>query len=159
MSTSPSLKVETVKPAHPLFPPHQVFLWLPGFAGENLAYCTYNERQLSLESDGDDALTHVPDRDENQARYSPPFPVSRETYISWHSDTAPPFPYHAVPITRTLSPGEMEDLARRVIQMMEETPSAYPQPLRVLTNQNKIYIYLALAEMRVPARFLLSIVA
>jgi hypothetical protein len=156
MSAIPQLKVETVRPAHPLFPPHQVFLWLPGLPGENLPYCTYNERLL--ESKDELAFLLDSDRDENNARYSPPFPVSRQTYIMWHSDTVPPFPYHGVPISRSLSAAEMEKLARRVILMKEEKPSDYPQLLSVLINQNKIYIYLALAEMRMSARFLLSIV-
>jgi hypothetical protein len=156
MSTSPKLKSENVKPAHPLFPPHQVFLWLPGLPGEKLPYCTYNERLL--EPNSEMVFMHDSDRDDNSARYSPPYPVSRQTYISWHSDTNPPFPYHAVPIARSLSAEEMKELARRVILMLEEKPSNYPELLRALTNQNKIYIYLALAEMGLPARFLLSIV-
>lgn len=149
MSANPRQMPETAQAAHPLFRTEQVFLWLPGLAGDHLPYCTYNEMT------GDDLEPH---HDENHAFYSPPFPVSRETYISWDTQVSPPFPYHAVPIPHSLSPRQMEDLARRVIALMDASPEDFPDPLRVLTNPHKNHIYLALAEMRIPARFVLAVV-
>jgi hypothetical protein len=156
MSAIPNPMLEAT-PAHPLFPAEQAFLWLPGFRGGRLAYCTHN-RMPAAGSTLDSLYPNQLGRDENGASYSPLFPVSKETYISWHLNVTPPFPYHAVPIARTLSSAELLELAKRVIALREEKLQDYPQPLQVLTNENKIFIYLSLTAMLVPARFVLSVV-
>lgn len=75
--------------AHPLFPGNQVFLWLPGFTGNERPYCTYNEFQEHTATFDQRRLDLHPKEDENGAPYIPPFPVSSETNISWHTNVTP----------------------------------------------------------------------
>jgi len=159
MSAIPNPMLEAT-PAHPLFPADQAFLWLPGFRSERLAYCTHNRMPAVTvaASTRDSSFPTGSGCDVNGASFSPLYPVSKVSYISWHLNVTPPFPYHAVPIARTLSGAELLDLAKRVITLREERLQDYPQPLQVLTNEHKIFIYMALADMLVPARFVLSLV-
>lgn len=133
--------------ANPLFPPSQALLWLPGFRGDEQPYCTYNELH------GDSGIT-VPSQDElirsrdcNGASRATPFPVSRETNICWHTDVRPPYPYHPVPISHTLSPGEMDQLESKVRLKVQETNHAFRDERTVLRNEFKCLILLGLAEL------------
>ncbi|GAA5126446.1 hypothetical protein JIN84_15500 [Luteolibacter yonseiensis] len=137
----------TIPSAHDLFPSSQAFLWLPGFAGEERAYCTYNEFRDTPLSVNQRRFHLLPEQDDNGAPYVPPFPVSRETHICWHTNVRPPYPYHPVPLARSLSPEEFADLGRKVTELAGENPAAYPDPVAVLRNQNKTYILAALAGM------------
>jgi len=137
----------TIPSAHDLFPPDQVFLWLPGFSGDERAYCTYNEFRDTPSAVNPRRFHLLPEQDDNGASYVPPFPVSRETHIMWHTNVRPPYPYHPVPLARSLSPDELAELGRKVIGLLVEKPEAHPDPMNVLRNQNKTYILAALAGM------------
>ncbi len=134
--------------AHPLFPPEQAFLWLPGFPGEERPYCSYNHfRQQPMAYDeGRSILTPI--QDGNGAFYAPPFPVSRETHISWHTHVTPPFPYHPVPLARTLSAEEISHLEKRVRVLLGDAAFTGPQGSTALRNEFKCRILVALAEMK-----------
>ena len=135
------------KSAHPLFPADQVFLWLPGLPGEQLAHCTYNEDRGMPESYDFRRTNRLPLFDENRVRYSPPFPVSSETCIAWHTNVMPPFPFHPIPIARSLSAAEMGFLARRVHFLANQNAVEGTNPLQILRNDRKCYVLAALAEM------------
>ena len=51
------------------------------------------------------------------------FAVSPETYIAWHTDVSPAFPFHPVPILRELSDAEMFDLTRHVERLGDLPPA------------------------------------
>lgn len=133
--------------AHPLYPVDQVFLWLPGFPGENLPYCSYNVAQ------GISASTKVrlyqPERlrDGNGAFYSPRFPINPGTYICWHLHASPPIPFHGIPINRSLSADDMDELAQRVLLATEEDPASCPDPLSLLRNDRKCFVLVSLSRM------------
>jgi|GEM_PF-6187189 len=132
-------------PAHQLFPPEQVFLWLPGFTGTERAYCSYNEFRSSP---GDrDGSPHDEAEDHHGVSYSPRFPLSRETHIAWHTDVSPPYPYHPLPIARSLSRDEMIILARKIIELLGEMAAPKADPLPILRNQHKCHIVAALAKL------------
>ena len=117
-----------------------------------MPYCTYNESRVE-QPPGETWLRREEPRDSNMAPLSPPYPVSKETYISWHNNVSPPFPYHPVPLVRSLSPAEMRELAARVIRLMEADPAEYrQQPLRVLKNDRKCYILTSLSAMGLLAK-------
>lgn len=137
----------TIPSAHDLFPADQVFLWLPGFAGDERAYCTYNEFRDAPLAISQRRLHLLPEQDDNGASYAPPFPVSRETHISWHTNVRPPYPYHPVPLARSLSQEELTELGSKVIELLGESPQSHPDPAAVLRNQNKTYILAAMAGM------------
>ena len=137
----------TTPSAHDLFPADQVFLWLPGFAGDERAYCTYNEFRETQVGISQRRFHLLPEQDDNGASYVPPFPVSRETHITWHTNVRPPYPYHPVPLARSLSQDELTELGRKVIELLGEGPQAHADPAAVLRNQNKTYIFAALAGM------------
>lgn len=132
--------------AHSLFPPDQAFLWLPGFCGEQSPYCTYNEFRADRLHDNR-RFYMLPEVDENGAHYIPPYPVSLETHISWHTQVNPPFPYHPVPINRTLNSDELKELGRNVMILLDINPSPDADPLAVLINDHKPYVLAALAQM------------
>ncbi|MES2657980.1 MAG: hypothetical protein V4689_05150 [Verrucomicrobiota bacterium] len=138
---------DTLRPAHTLFPPDQPLLWLPGFPGEEVPYCSYNGHRADPTSSGR-GLNLLPQCDRNGAFYHPPYPVSPETHITWHTNVSPPYPFHPVPLARSLSPSELADVAHKVIELMEEAPEVYPDPIKVLRNQYKPYIVATLARMR-----------
>lgn len=129
--------------AHPLFPPDQVFLWLPGFEGEERAYCSYNEIPSQTESV---QSRNNPQKDDQGTIFAPPYPVSYETNISWHTDVSPPYPYHPVPIARSLSSAEMTVLARQVTDLLDDPAEKTDDPLSILRNSRKCYILAALAR-------------
>jgi hypothetical protein len=137
----------TISPAHPLFPAHQAFLWLPGLPGDQNPYCSYNERHPSHGMRGDRWVSGESLHDANMAPYAPPYPVSPETFITWHTNVSPPFPFHPVPIARSLSGSEMEELARRVAKRMNLKPDAFRHPLQVLKNDSKCFVLASLADM------------
>lgn len=137
----------TVPSAHDLFPVNQVFLWLPGFAGDEQAYCTYNEFRETPLAPSQRRFHLLPEQDDNGASYAPPFPVSRETHITWHTNVRPPYPYHPVPLARSLSSEELTELGRKVIELLGEGADSHPHPMNVLRNQNKTYVLAALAGM------------
>lgn len=141
---SPAL---ATKPAHPLFPADQVFLWLPGLPGEQLAHCTYNEASGIPGTRDFRSTNHLPLVDKNQVSYSPPFPVSAETCTAWHTNVMPPFPFHPIPIARSLSAAEMECLGKRVHFLSNTTADDSTNPLQILRNSRKCYVLAALAEM------------
>ena len=131
------------KSAHPLFPPDQVFLWLPGLPGDQVAHCTYNEaRDLHGSS-----LGHPPRRDKNNAFFAPLYRVNSKTYTAWQTDVTPPFPFHPVPIARTLGPAELEDLGRRVHFLANNNLDVPEDPLQVLRNSCKCFVLAVLAKM------------
>ncbi len=135
-------EIQRTRSAHPLFPSDQAFLWLPGFAGDMRPYCTYN---VQSHADGPDS--QPTDHDGNGARFMPPFPVSPETHILWHTNITPAFPFHPVPVTRTLSPGEMVELAQRVIRLLGESEDRFADARTVLRNDYKFHILAMLSEM------------
>jgi hypothetical protein len=136
-----------IEPAHLLFPPDQAFLWLPGLPGDQVAYCTYNESRCNPESVESRRMSRKPDRDENQALYAPPFRVSTATSIAWHTNVTPPFPFHPVPIARSLSAAELKTLGRRVLSLANPDTDQHGDPLQFLRNDRKCLVFAALAEM------------
>lgn len=132
--------------AHPLFSSDQAFLWLPGFAGDMRPYCTYNAFRspdgLEIHSS-----SFQPDHDGNGACFMPPFPVSVETHIAWYTNVTPAFPFHPVPLTRTLAVEEMDHLGWRVISMLGEKEENFQDPKAVLRNDYKFHILAVLADM------------
>ncbi len=143
--------VASVTPAHPLFPPDQVFLWLPGFPGEELPFCSYNEaRNSHLGADGSRSR-RAPTRDSNGAYFSPPCPISPQSFILWQNQVSPPFPFHAVPLKRSLSVEEMKELARQVAQVTGCQSDDSPSRLGVIRNDFKAYILSILSRMGVLA--------
>ena len=138
---------ESTRAAHPLFPSHQVFLWLPGQPGPELPFCSCNEApDLTMEA------TNFPNdslHDSEGNLYAPPFPVSHRTFVSWHTHVIPPVPFHPVPIKRFLSIAEMEGLARKVLEVSGHQLSGNDHLLSILRNQYKSYILCFLAHMGV----------
>ncbi len=132
--------------AHPLFPPGQAFLWLPGFEGEEQPYCTYNEFRPHPAALDIRRLNRLPERDENGIPYTPPYPVSPETFITWHTHVSPPYPYHPVPVVRPLTSAEMNLLGQSVIRLGHIRNADASHPLRYLTAIHKAAILTALAE-------------
>jgi hypothetical protein len=132
--------------AHPLFPPDQTFLWLPGFKGKETAYCTYNEFRPDRRHENS-SINMMSELDDNGACYTPPYPVSLETHISWHTDVSPPYPFHPVPITRSLSPEDLIELGKNVIQLRDGSVNEECNPLSVIRNDHKPFILAALAHM------------
>lgn len=153
MTASPlanTLELETAAaslPAHPLYPVDQVFLWLPGFPGEERPYCTYNAAQGTSASAGVRLYQAERLHDKNGAFYSPLFPINLGTYICWHLHVSPPFPFHGLPITRSLSAEEMGELAQRVLLACEQDPATCPDPLSLLRNDRKCFILASLSVM------------
>ena len=135
--------------AHPLYPVDQVFLWLPGFAGNERPYCTYNAAVDDPTFPGFRVYQPEEHHDKNGAFLSPLFPISPGTYTCWHLHSSPPIPFHGVPITRSLSAMEMSDLAQRVLLSTGEDPSLYPDPLALLRNPWKSFILAGLSRMGV----------
>ena len=133
-------------PSHPLYPVNQVFLWLPGLPGNEVPHCSYNHNRPLKEWNGG-VCGELMRCDGNQAPYAPPYPVSPASFISWHTHVSPPFPYHALPISHTLSPAEMDDLANRVISRINGDPGDYQPLTSVLRNDLKLIVIAALAEM------------
>lgn len=127
--------------AHPLFPPDQAFLWLPGLPGRELPWCSYNVRRTRARR-----RAALPLPGDAKTPLAAPHPVSPVTFISWDCGVEPPFPYHPVPVVRPLSPEELRSLALRVIQMTGDAASLYPDPLQVLKNARKSQVIAALAE-------------
>lgn len=148
-SDSPATMSHSQPPqsAHPLFPADQVLLWLPGFSGVERPYCTYNESREHPGAHNTGPFPLLPECDGKGAPFIPPFPVSSGTYITWHTHVTPPYPYHPVPLERTLSVGEMEDLGRRVIRLLGEDEDAFDDPRAVLRNEFKFHILAVLAAM------------
>ena len=144
---SPGSEKFAIQAAHPLFPADQAFLWLPGLPGDQVAHCTYNEARGIPGSREYRRTNRGPLRDENQVSYAPPFPVSSETSIAWHTNVTPPFPFHPIPIARTLSATEMEGLGRRVHFLANQNADECTNPLHILRNDRKCYVLAALAEM------------
>lgn len=145
---NPPLNVgKRTRSAHPLFPSTQAFLWLPGFSGDERPYCTYNEFRDHPGGFDRRRSDFLPLQDENGASYIPPFPVSPETHISWHTNLTPPYPYHPVPVARTLTSDEIEELGERVIRLQRENPDAFPDARDILWNEHKSSVLAALAEM------------
>ena len=136
-----------VKSAHPLFPPDQVFLWLPGLPGDQVAHCTYNESRDNPGPSVGPRTRRLPVRDANHASFAPPYRVSAESFIAWHTGVTPPFPFHPVPIARTLGAGELEELGRRVHMLATNNADAPGNPLQVLRNNCKCFVLAVLAEM------------
>lgn len=134
--------------AHTCFPPSQAFLWLPGFAGEQQPYCSYNEFREHPGAFDRRRAELQPERDSNGAFYIPPFPVSRETHISWHTNVTPPYPYHPIPLTLTLSTEETVDLGRRVMDLLGSNTPSRSDPREILRNEYKCAILVALAEIK-----------
>ena len=124
-------------PTHPLFPADQIFLWLPGLSSSRFAFCTGNKLPEPSPGEGQDL----------EISSSPPFPVSPATFIAWDAEIEPPCPYHPIPVARALSSVEMDQLARRVIQLAGEDDTEYPHRRHVLRNEKKCIILAALAEM------------
>ncbi|RYD38836.1 MAG: hypothetical protein EOP85_16830, partial [Verrucomicrobiaceae bacterium] len=125
--------------AHPLFPQTQAFLWLPGFSGHALPFCSYNFR---WDSDEEEVAKEVAVEDDAPLR--PAHPVSQETFIAWNTTVVPPFPYHPVPVVRPLSTEEIEDLGTKVKELCHETTLDGAHAVR---NENKCAILSILAQM------------
>ncbi|MEO7099344.1 MAG: hypothetical protein ABI162_08275 [Luteolibacter sp.] len=136
-----------VKPAHLLFPAEQVFLWLPGLPGDEVPYCTYNECRGDRSAVEDRWVNGVMLLDERGACYAPPYPVSRETHIMWHTNISPPFPYHAVPLTRSLSHEEIEEIACAVRGLLDVDSQADAASIAILRNDYKSQIQVVLSSL------------
>ncbi|RYD18841.1 MAG: hypothetical protein EOP88_21175 [Verrucomicrobiaceae bacterium] len=122
----------------------QAFLWLPGFTDEHEhPYGTLHNESTEDSHPRDVHLTGA----EDQIYQIPPFPVSADSHISWHTDVTPPYPYHPVPVVHALTAGEMDELGLAVIRMMDDTLDLWPDPRLVLRNNHKSYILAALARM------------
>lgn len=132
-------------PAHPLFPANQVFLWLPGLPGPELPFCSCNEAPNLTPEDTTSPNDALHDSEGNL--YAPPFPVSRHTFVSWHTHVTPPVPFYPVPIKRFLSIAEMETLARKILEVSGEVLSGNAHILSILRNEYKCYILYFLAHM------------
>ena len=131
--------------AHPLYPAHQVFLWLPGQSGMELPFCSCNNEAsgvIASEDCSDEAL-----HDGEGNLHAPPFPVSHSTFISWHTHVTPPVSFHPVPVKRFLSIAEMEDLARQVLEVSGRKLSRNDHLLSILRNEYKCYILCFLSRM------------
>lgn len=123
--------------AHPLFPRSQAFLWLPGFSGHALPFCSYNYRW-----DTDEAADAQVEQ-ANDAPLRPAHPVSQETFIAWNTTVVPPFPYHPVPVIRPLTTAEIDELGKKVAEACLQTALEGVHPVR---NENK-HILLAQAGL------------
>ena len=141
------ISAEISQVAHPLYPVEQVFLWLPGFAGEEHPYCSYNEVEGTTNIFTTRLYQEERLHDTNGAFYSPLFPIDPGTYICWHLDVTPPMPFHGVPVIHSLSVLEMAELAQQVLIASEEDPAAYADPLIQLCNNRKSFILATLARM------------
>ena len=131
--------------AHPLYPSDQVFLWLPGLPGLELPFCSCNhEVPNTVTADGIFMSEDLHDIDGNL--HAPPFPVSHRTFVSWHTHVTPPVSFHPVPIKRFLSIAEMENLARKVLEVSGEKLSGNAHLLSILRNEYKCYILYFLAR-------------
>lgn len=131
------------KRAHSLYPVDQAILWIPGFAGYETPYCSQN----ILEEAG-----HMQPWDDQQSSRTR-FAVSPETYIAWHTDVSPAFPFHPVPILRELNDAEMLELTKHV-ERLGDLPPDPRNPLFTLHAGRLGLIYRALAEMNIPATFI-----
>ncbi len=112
-----------------------------------MAYCTYNEACGNPGAPDDRRIRRKPVRDENHAFHAPPYRVSAETFVAWHTDVTPPFPFHPVPIARTLGAAELEELGRRVHFLATNNADVPGDPLQVLRNSRKCFVLAVLAEM------------
>ncbi|RYD17877.1 MAG: hypothetical protein EOP88_24540 [Verrucomicrobiaceae bacterium] len=121
---------------------------MPGFAGDRRPYCTYNVFRDLPDGANERLFDTLPHYDGNGACFVPPYPVSAETHIMWHTNVVPPFPYHPVPLARTLSTGEIDELGRNVIRMLGEKEDRFGDPQEVLRNDCKFHILAVLAEMK-----------
>lgn len=123
--------------AHPLFPRSQAFLWLPGFSGHALPFCSYNHRWDS----GEETVGQTVGTED--APLHPPHPVSQETFIAWNTTVVPPFPYHPVPVARPLTTAEINALGEKVAEACLQTALEGVHPVR---NENKHIILTLLAQ-------------
>ncbi len=139
-----SLKVPPA--AHPLYPANQVFLWLPGSPGLELPFCSCNHESPETPI-ATRVFTSENLHDSEGNLHAPPFPVSHQTFVSWHTHVTPPLSFHPVPITRFLSIAEMEELARKVLEVSGEELSRNAHLLSILSNEYKSYILHFLARM------------
>ena len=135
-----------VKSAHLLFPAEQVFLWLPGLPGDEVPCCTYNEYRGDRSEAEDRWINELTLRDERGACYAPPYPVSRETHIMWRTNISPPFPYHAVPVTRSLSHEEIQEVACAVRGLLDVDSKTDSPPVAILRNDHRDQIMLVLSS-------------
>lgn len=133
-------------PAHRLYSPDQAFLWLPGFEGEKEPYCTFNEFCGSPLAMDFRRMNRFPAVDESGTCFAPPYPVSNETFICWHTNVCPPYPYHPVPILRPLTIREFVFLGSIVMELTGNRLDT-SNPTRFLTNRHKAVILVGLAEM------------
>lgn len=133
--------------AHPLFPAEQVFLWLPGQPGAELPFCSCNEAPDIPVSEGRPIIEWEERYDSDGNLSSPPFPVSHRTYVSWHTHVTPPVSFHPIPIKRFLSIAEMEDIARKVLEVTGTELPGGSHLLSILRNEYKCYILYFLARM------------
>ncbi|MES2921921.1 MAG: hypothetical protein V4819_10250 [Verrucomicrobiota bacterium] len=92
-------------------------------------------------------MARKPERDQNQALHAPPYRVSTESFIAWHTDVTPPFPFHPVPIARTLGAAELAELGRRVHLLANHQTDLHVDPLRILRNDCKCFVLAVLAGM------------
>lgn len=132
--------------AHPLYPSHQVFLWLPGLPGLELPFCSCNNEASGIAT-ASEAFPNPALHDDEGNLHAPPFPVSHTTFVSWHTNVTPPVSFHPVPIKRFLSIAEMEDLARQVLEVSGMELSGNTHLLSILRNEYKCYILCFLSRM------------
>lgn len=131
--------------AHPLYPAHQVFLWLPGMPGPELPFCSCNHEAPDIAT-ADEGFPNEALHDGEGNLHAPPFPVSHHTFVSWHTHVTPPVSFHPVPIKRFLSIAEMENLARKVLEVSGGKLSGNAHLLSILRNEYKCYILYFLAR-------------
>ncbi|RYD26581.1 MAG: hypothetical protein EOP87_22540 [Verrucomicrobiaceae bacterium] len=121
-----------------MFPRSQAFLWLPGFSGHAVPFCSYNYRWDS----------HETPAAEGDVPLHPAHPVSQETFIAWNTTVVPPFPYHPVPLTRPLTAAELDELGAKVAEVCQETAK---DGVHAVRNENKCAILAILARMELLA--------
>lgn len=124
--------------AHPLFPRTQAFLWLPGFSGHAVPFCSYNYRWDSDEAEKGTVA------ESGEVPLHPAYPVSQESFIAWNTTVVPPFPYHPVPVTRPLTAVEIAELGEKVAEACLQASMEGVHPVR---NENKHVILMLLARM------------
>jgi len=116
-----------------------------------MPFCSYNEARNTNSRPNATRSRHAPTRDNNGAYFSPPCPISPQSFILWETQVTPPFPFHAIPLKRTLSLEEMQELARQVAQVTGALADDSPSRLSVLRNDFKSYILSILSRMGVLA--------
>lgn len=146
-SLPPHLERAATKKFHPLFPASQAFLWLPGLAGKEVPFCSYNMRPCDDAEPDVQPLSEADAADANGAPFCPPFQISTRTFVAWDERSWPAFPYYPIPIRRTLAAEEIQQIGRRVLRLVGLECAPDLDPLQVLKNDYKCYVFAVLSRL------------